>query len=312
MRSLRWWRRIVEDARPARRAGQQRGRRAEHRRGDRVAAVPRQDRGAQPAQPAARRPGRQRVMQRQDGGGSIVNISSISAHRPAPTIAAYAAAKAGLDVADPVAGHGVGPEGPGQRDRSRACAAPSRPTITTATTTGSPRSRRPSRSAGWPAARGRPRRRVPGQRPGVVRLRRPGRLRRRRGASRIPAHQLEEKPCLAVRRSRRDRHRSGPRDRPRPRPRAGSHGAEVVVNDYGVTLAGEGRGESPADEVVGEIEATGGEPWRTAPMSPISRTPRRWCGRPSTPSVGWTFWSTTPASSATGCSSTPARRSGTR
>jgi NAD(P)-dependent dehydrogenase (short-subunit alcohol dehydrogenase family) len=37
------------------------------------------------------------VMQRQDGGGSIVNISSISAHRPAPTIAAYAAAKAGLD-----------------------------------------------------------------------------------------------------------------------------------------------------------------------------------------------------------------------
>jgi NAD(P)-dependent dehydrogenase (short-subunit alcohol dehydrogenase family) len=37
------------------------------------------------------------VMQRQDGGGSIVNISSISAHRPAPTIAAYGAAKAGLD-----------------------------------------------------------------------------------------------------------------------------------------------------------------------------------------------------------------------
>jgi NAD(P)-dependent dehydrogenase (short-subunit alcohol dehydrogenase family) len=37
------------------------------------------------------------VMQEQDGGGSIVNISSISAHRPAPTIAAYGAAKAGLD-----------------------------------------------------------------------------------------------------------------------------------------------------------------------------------------------------------------------
>jgi NAD(P)-dependent dehydrogenase (short-subunit alcohol dehydrogenase family) len=37
------------------------------------------------------------VMQQQDGGGSVVNISSISAHRPAPTIAAYAAAKAGLD-----------------------------------------------------------------------------------------------------------------------------------------------------------------------------------------------------------------------
>jgi NAD(P)-dependent dehydrogenase (short-subunit alcohol dehydrogenase family) len=37
------------------------------------------------------------VMQQQEGGGSIVNISSISAHRPAPTVAAYAAAKAGLD-----------------------------------------------------------------------------------------------------------------------------------------------------------------------------------------------------------------------
>ncbi|HET6153591.1 MAG TPA: SDR family oxidoreductase [Marmoricola sp.] len=37
------------------------------------------------------------VMQAQETGGSIVNISSISAHRPAPTIAAYAAAKAGLE-----------------------------------------------------------------------------------------------------------------------------------------------------------------------------------------------------------------------
>ncbi|MCW2775254.1 MAG: short-chain dehydrogenase/reductase [Nocardioides sp.] len=37
------------------------------------------------------------VMQRQDSGGAIVNISSISAGRPAPTIAAYGAAKAGLD-----------------------------------------------------------------------------------------------------------------------------------------------------------------------------------------------------------------------
>jgi NAD(P)-dependent dehydrogenase (short-subunit alcohol dehydrogenase family) len=38
-----------------------------------------------------------RVMQAQATGGSIVNISSISANRPAPTIAAYAAAKAGVD-----------------------------------------------------------------------------------------------------------------------------------------------------------------------------------------------------------------------
>jgi NAD(P)-dependent dehydrogenase (short-subunit alcohol dehydrogenase family) len=38
------------------------------------------------------------VMQGQAGGGSIVNISSISAHRAAPTVAAYGAAKAGLDA----------------------------------------------------------------------------------------------------------------------------------------------------------------------------------------------------------------------
>src|SRR6478735_4264090 len=37
------------------------------------------------------------VMQQQETGGAIVNISSISAGRPAPTIAAYGAAKAGLD-----------------------------------------------------------------------------------------------------------------------------------------------------------------------------------------------------------------------
>jgi NAD(P)-dependent dehydrogenase (short-subunit alcohol dehydrogenase family) len=38
-----------------------------------------------------------KVMQAQGSGGSIVNITSISAHRPAPTIAAYAAAKAGVE-----------------------------------------------------------------------------------------------------------------------------------------------------------------------------------------------------------------------
>lgn len=38
-----------------------------------------------------------RVMQRQPGGGSVVNISSVSALRPSPGTAAYGAAKAGVD-----------------------------------------------------------------------------------------------------------------------------------------------------------------------------------------------------------------------
>ncbi|HWN29694.1 MAG TPA: SDR family oxidoreductase [Actinomycetospora sp.] len=38
-----------------------------------------------------------------------------------------------------------------------------------------------------------------------------------------------------------------------------SHGAKVVVNDYGVSLAGEGTGESPADDVVELIRSSGGE-----------------------------------------------------
>ncbi len=37
------------------------------------------------------------------------------------------------------------------------------------------------------------------------------------------------------------------------------HGAKVVVNDYGVSISGEGTGESPADEVVELIRSAGGE-----------------------------------------------------
>ncbi|AVL99549.1 short chain dehydrogenase [Gordonia iterans] len=39
----------------------------------------------------------QAVMAGQDGGGAIVNVSSVSGHRPSPGTAAYGAAKAGLD-----------------------------------------------------------------------------------------------------------------------------------------------------------------------------------------------------------------------
>ena len=37
-----------------------------------------------------------------------------------------------------------------------------------------------------------------------------------------------------------------------------AQGAAVVVNDFGVSISGEGTGESPADEVVAEIVAAGG------------------------------------------------------
>jgi len=37
-----------------------------------------------------------------------------------------------------------------------------------------------------------------------------------------------------------------------------AHGAAVVVNDFGVSLSGEGTGESPAESVVAEIAAAGG------------------------------------------------------
>ena len=36
------------------------------------------------------------------------------------------------------------------------------------------------------------------------------------------------------------------------------HGAAVVVNDFGVSISGEGTGETPAEQVVAEIEAAGG------------------------------------------------------
>jgi NAD(P)-dependent dehydrogenase (short-subunit alcohol dehydrogenase family) len=38
-----------------------------------------------------------------------------------------------------------------------------------------------------------------------------------------------------------------------------AHGAKVVVNDYGVSLSGEGTGETPAEEVVALIQERGGE-----------------------------------------------------
>ncbi|MEZ5144086.1 MAG: SDR family oxidoreductase [Acidimicrobiales bacterium] len=55
------------------------------------------DHPTEPAGPAQPGPGRQQaIMQAQDGGGSIINIGSVSGMRPSPWTAAYGAAKAGL------------------------------------------------------------------------------------------------------------------------------------------------------------------------------------------------------------------------
>ncbi|MBP9591871.1 MAG: SDR family NAD(P)-dependent oxidoreductase, partial [Steroidobacteraceae bacterium] len=37
------------------------------------------------------------------------------------------------------------------------------------------------------------------------------------------------------------------------------HGARVVINDIGASLSGDGRDAGPAEQVVGEIRALGGE-----------------------------------------------------
>ena len=80
-------------------------------------------------------------------------------------------------------------------------------------------------------------------------------------------------------------------------------GAQVVVNDYGTALDGGGRASEVADAVVEEIKALGGEAvanaddvadWAGAAEPDPHRA--RHLRRGSTP------WSTTPASSATGCS----------
>ena len=47
-----------------------------------------------------------------------------------------------------------------------------------------------------------------------------------------------------------------------------AEGARVVVNDLGVSLAGEDGGGSPAEQVVEEIRAGGGEAVAEAPRRP--------------------------------------------
>ena len=89
------------------------------------------------------------VMQRQDDGGSIVNIASVSGLRPSPGTAAYGAAKAGLAEPHPDARRGLRAQGSGQRgqrgaDPHRAVAPPLR-----RRGRASPPSGPPCRSAAW-------------------------------------------------------------------------------------------------------------------------------------------------------------------
>ena len=83
------------------------------------------------------------------------------------------------------------------------------------------------------------------------------------------------------------------------------HGAKVVVNDLGGAMDGEGNDQGPAHDVVDEIEAMGGEAvangddicdWEGAER--LVQQADRHLRRPRRRS------STTPASSATGCSPT--------
>ena len=82
-------------------------------------------------------------------------------------------------------------------------------------------------------------------------------------------------------------------------------GALVVVNDLGGAVDGTGDSATPAEQVVDEIKAAGGEARR---RRALGRHARGWRGHradgASTRSAGSTSWSTTPASSATRRSTT--------
>ena len=84
-----------------------------------------------------------------------------------------------------------------------------------------------------------------------------------------------------------------------------AEGAKVVVNDRGGANDGAGADDSPANEVVAEIQAArAARPSPTATTSPTGRAPSAWSTRRSRRSATSTSSSTTPASCATACSST--------
>ena len=81
-------------------------------------------------------------------------------------------------------------------------------------------------------------------------------------------------------------------------------GAKLVVNDLGGSLTGEGNDLSPAQQVVAEIEAAGGEAIANGANVADFAQAGELVQPQSTRSGASTSSSTTPGSSATGCSST--------
>ena len=74
-------------------------------------------------------------------------------------------------------------------------------------------------------------------------------------------------------------------------------GARVIVNDLGGDEAGHGADLTPAQEVVADIEAMGGERLPlTGPTWLTSTRPVKWFSRQSTLGDVSTSWSTTPES----------------
>jgi NAD(P)-dependent dehydrogenase (short-subunit alcohol dehydrogenase family) len=67
-------------------------------------------------------------------------------------------------------------------------------------------------------------------------------------------------------------------------------GASVVVNDLGGARDGTGVDAGPADAVVEEIRAEGGEAIANGAGGRTGSQPASWWPRPSTPMAGSTFW----------------------
>ena len=69
-----------------------------------------------------------------------------------------------------------------------------------------------------------------------------------------------------------------------------AQGAAVVVNDLGVSVAGQKETQSPADDVAKEIKAAGGKPLPITSTSRLPRAARAWSTRRSRNSASSTSW----------------------